>query len=549
MSLKPQPFDAVPALTAQVVRAAFPKGNPYVKLRDELGTLYQDTDFAELFPNNGQPALAPWRLGLITIMQFAEGLSDRQAADSVRSRLDWKYLLALELDDSGFDFSVLSEFRSRLIEGGAEQLLFETMLDSFKARDLLKARGNQRTDSTHVLAKIRALNRLQGVHETLRAALNVLAVVIPEWLHHWVEAEWYEQYGKRLDEFRMPKEQTERDALAQKVGKDGWRLLEAIYAQQNSTLLSKIPAVETLRQVWLQQYQLAEGVVQWRANDNIPPAVRFIDSPYDVEAHYSKKRTTAWVGYKVHLSESCEEGLPHLITHVETSPAPVTDEALTPTIHAELERKELLPVNHIVDSGYLDAELIVKSQQDYQISLIGPARHDYHWQAKAGQGFDAASFVIDWQAEKVICPAGKESSSWSEAVDGRSQQVIKIKFAHRDCKQCASLALCTKTKSKRRTLTIRRKAQYEALSNRRAIEHSREFKQIYAQRAGVEGTISQGVRAFGLRRSRYIGLAKTHLQHLVTAAAINLVRVLNWLDGQSLAKTRSSHFAALAKAA
>ena len=549
MSLKPQTLTAIPEQTARVARAAFLKGHPFMRMRDELGTLYQDELFGGLFPNNGQPALAPWRLALVTIMQFAEGLSDRQAADMVRSRLDWKYALSLELEDSGFDFTVLCEFRTRLIKGNAEHLLFETMLDHFKARSLLKSRGNQRTDSTHVLAKIRALNRVECVHETLRAALNVLAVVMPEWLQNWVAAEWFEHYGKRLDEFRMPKEPAEREALAQKVGKDGWNLLEALYHHPQGDWLSKIPALETLRQVWIQHYQLVEGEVQWRANDNTPPALRFIDSPYDIEAHYSKKRTTSWVGYKVHLSESCEEGLPHLITNVETSLAPLSDDALTSTIHDELKRKELLPTNHIVDSGYLDAELIVKSQQAYQINLIGPARHDYQWQAKQAQGFEAASFVIDWQTEKVICPAGKASSSWTEAIDGGNKAVIKIKFAHSDCKQCASLALCTKTKSQRRTLTLRPKEQYEALCKRRALECSSDFKQLYAQRAGVEGTISQGVRAFGIRRSRYIGLAKTHLQHLITAAAINLVRALNWLDNQPLAKTRTSHFAALAKAA
>lgn len=545
MSLKPQPLQPIPELTSRIASAAFPKSNPYMKMRDELGVFYTDENFTALFPNNGQPALAPWRLALITIMQFAEGLSDRQTADAVRARIDWKYALALELDDIGFDFSVLSEFRSRLVAGQAEQLLFETMLTHFKAKDLMQAGGKQRSDSTHVLAKIRALNRVQCFHETLRATLNVLAVVAPQWLADKTSTEWHQRYDKHLDEQRYPKEQPAREALATAIGLDGFKLLEAIYSSQEWEWLGKLEAVKTLRQVWLQQFQLVEGAVEWRANDNIPPALICINSPYDTEAHYSKKRTTSWVGYKVHLTESCEEGLPHLITDVQTSPAPKSDDAQTPSIHQELKRKELLPAQHIVDSGYLDAELLVASRQDYQIDLIGPTRQDYHWQAKTGEGFAAANFKVDWQAQRVVCPMGKESSSWTEAVDGRSKEVIKIKFAQSDCKICPSLALCTKTKNKRRTLTIRPQDQYEALQERRKAEKVIDFKQIYDKRAGVEGTISQGVRAFGLRQSRYVGLAKTELQHATTAAAMNLVRVLAWLDEVPMTHTRTSRFAAL----
>ena len=173
MSLNPQEISPVPEETARIAHAAYPKGNVYMHMRDVLGTIYEDTSFAHLFPHNGQPAEAPWRLALITVMQFTEGLSDRQAADAVRGRIDWKYALNLEITDSGFDHTVLSEFRTRLVEGQAEHLLLETMLTLFKERGWLKARGKQRTDSTHVLAKIRALNRVLCVGETLRHALSL----------------------------------------------------------------------------------------------------------------------------------------------------------------------------------------------------------------------------------------------------------------------------------------------------------------------------------------------------------------------------------------
>ena len=180
MSLHPQAIPPIPQETARVAQAVFPKGNVYMKLRDELGTIYQDQDFADLFPRRGQPAEAPWRLALVTLIQYAEGLTDRQAADAVRSRIDVKYALSLDLTDLGFDFSILSEFRSRLLAHGAEHRLFEILLEQGRAHGWLKARGKQRTDSTHVLAAIRTLNRLESVGETLRHALNVLAEVAPD---------------------------------------------------------------------------------------------------------------------------------------------------------------------------------------------------------------------------------------------------------------------------------------------------------------------------------------------------------------------------------
>jgi transposase len=176
-----------------VARAAFPQGNPYLTLRDRLGVIFEDDDFVDLYPNNGHPGLSPWRLAWITIMQFREQLADRQTAEAVRARIDWKYLLGLELTDSGFDFSVWSEFRDRLLAGGAEERLLDKLLERCQTQGLVKSRGRQRTDSTHVLGAIRVLNRLELVGETLRAALNELAHVAPDWLQSVAPPEWYER--------------------------------------------------------------------------------------------------------------------------------------------------------------------------------------------------------------------------------------------------------------------------------------------------------------------------------------------------------------------
>ncbi len=314
-----------------------------MKMRDELGTLYQDKMFVALFPKEGQPALAPWRLALITLMQFAEGLADRQAAHAVRARLDWKYALGLELEDQGFDFTVLCEFRARLIEGKMEYELFEALLTCLKQRGLLKAGGRQRTDATHVLAAVRAVNRVVCVGETMRAALNTLADVAPEWLRSFAPDDWYERYAHRVEEYRLPKAPAKRTALVETIGADGYALLDAIYTIPDLNWLSHLPAVQILRRVWVQQFELVEGKPHFRSNEDIPPPPKMICSPYDVDATYGRKLTTWWVGYKVHLTESCDEDLPRLITHVETSRAGNGDVDVTPVIHQALREKELLP--------------------------------------------------------------------------------------------------------------------------------------------------------------------------------------------------------------
>src|SRR5213082_1282249 len=238
MSLKALPIPPVPEETARVAHAVFPRGNVFMQVRDTLGTIYTDEAFADLFPTHGQPAEAPWRLALVTVFQFMEHLTDRQAADAVRSHLDWKYALSLDLTDPGFDHSVLSEFRSRLVAGNAEERLLDLLLEKCREGGWLKARGRQRTDSTHVLAKIRALNRTLCVAQTMVYVLNVLSEVAPEWV---------ERYGERLEYERLPKEEQERKQYANQVGTDGWMLLAALDAAGTPDWMKTLPAVTTLR--------------------------------------------------------------------------------------------------------------------------------------------------------------------------------------------------------------------------------------------------------------------------------------------------------------
>jgi transposase len=548
MSLKPQAVGPVPELTAQVAHAAFPKGNPYLLLRDRLGSFYDDQRFADLFPDRGQPAETPWRLALVLVLQFAEGLPDRQAADAVRGRIDWKYLLGLELTDPGFDFSVLSEFRSRLLDGAAGRSLLEAILETCKAHGLVKPRGKQRTDSTHVLAAIRTLNRLELVGETIRAALNSLARVEPAWLRSWVPPEWFDRYSTRVEESRLPKGQEARYAHGELIGSDGYRLLEVVSGADAPAGLWEVPAVEILRRVWLGQYYFEEGQVRWRKAGDLPRAGQRIDSPYDPEATFGNKRSMTWTGYKVHLTETCDDDEVHLVTNVETSLAVTADVDLTAPIHAALAARDLLPGDHLLDAGYVDVELLVGAQFEHGVRLVGPVRPDVSWQARANQGYDIAHFRIDWEARRVTCPEGKTSVLWQPSRDAWGNEVIHAEFARSECLACRARPLCTRARTEGREMTLRPREQHEALQAARVGQETKEWKAEYEARAGVEGTISQGVRALGLRRCRYIGLAKTGLQHVITGAAMNLLRLAAWLSEEPQGKTRVSQFARLAMA-
>lgn len=548
MSLRPEPIGEIPAETARVACAAFPKGTVATRLRDEFSALYQDEDFQRLYPSRGQPGLAPWRLALVTIFQFLEQLSDRQAADAVRARIDWKYALGLDLTDPGFHFSVLTEFRARLVAGRAENLLLDRMLERFKARGLVKARGKQRTDSTHVLAAVHNLHLLELAAETLRAALDDVAAVVPAWLRTVAPAVWFERYVRRAEEYRLPKGEEKRRALALEIGADGFLLLDALAAPTAPTVASTLPMVQTLRAVWQVHYARDDGQLRWRTAAELPPVAERIQSPYDPEAHFSTKRHLSWLGYKVHVTETCDDDAAHLITHVQTCPAMQPDMASTAEIHERLAAKGLLPAEHFVDSGYVDAGLLAGSQRDHGLSLEGPVRGTSSRHARAGQGYDLANFVIDWDREQVTCPQGKVSASWRSGRNSDENPRIYAQFSRSDCRVCVARPLCAPPTSTRRVVNFHPREDYEALNVARARMTDPTWQERYRRRAGVEGTLSQGVRALGMRRSRYIGLAKTGLQQVCTAVAINASRVVRWLDGWPRAKTRVTRFAALATA-
>src|SRR5579862_4356985 len=500
MSLPHRALPTVPEETAALAHAAFPQGHPLLTLRDTLGPLFGDTDFLDVYGHTGPAALSPAMVALATLLQYAEGLADEAAAHAVASRLDWKYVLSLPPGHAGFDPSVFSDFRKKLVAGSAEERLFRRLLEHARAQGLLKERGAQRTDSTHVLAAITRLNRLELVGETMRQALNVLAVVAPSWLRAHSDPTWLERYGPRYAAIRLPPSETARMALAETIGQDGQHLLGLLAAEEVPAALRELEAIVILRTVWQQQYDQQGETIRWRPSADLPPSGEVICSPYDPDARWSEKRGEGWAGYKYFVTEQCDPDVPLLLTHVETSVATIQDAARTAPIQEALVAQGTIPDPHLLDRGFVTMDGLAKAAEPGGMRITGPTRPDPSWQAREQTGYDQTHFDLDWEQQQARCPQGKTSATWREKTDRRGEQVIQIHFRKQDCKGCPAQARCTR--GERRTLEVRSQAHHAALQAAREREGTPEFWQAYRARAGIEGAISQAVRRGGLRRTR-----------------------------------------------
>jgi transposase len=545
MSLQPKPFPALPEDTARVAKAAFKrKGNVYLTIGDQLGSLFDAVDFALLYAADGKPAASPNLLALVTVFQFMENLPDRDAADAVRARIDWKYALHLSLTDIGFDASILCEFRERLAQHEAAQQMLEQVLQRLQELDLLRKGGKQRTDATAVLAATELLNRVQLVAETMRLALEDLAAYRPAWLRSIALPHWYERYSLVLTGFRLPRTKEKQEALALEIAADGFHLLDALVHPEAPSQAASLPAVMILAQVWQQQFERHDGGPQWRARQSKPPAAQVITSPHDPDVRYTSHNTKSWTGYQIHWTETCDADRPHLITHVATPPATTADADLLPQIHADLAALDLLPSEHFVDAGYTSADNIVDSRNDYGVALIGPVSPGANWQAGLADGITLDQFRIDWAGQFATCPNGQRSAHWWSTTHTDGNTTVSIHFAKAVCDACPLRQRCTKSTLAGRSLRLG--PNYALLQAAREQQQTADFRLKYALRVGIEGTISAAVRQHGARRARYIGQAKTHTQAVLTAIAINLRRTALWLMGLRPGTTRPASLACLA---
>jgi transposase len=383
-------------------------------------------------------------------------------------------------------------------------------------------------------------------------ALNQLSAAAPAWVQQYVPLDWYPRDGLRSDQARVPKAISTREALARQVGADGDQLLAWVQSADTSLGLSHLPALEALRQIWLQHYDrwTVPGLeaLRWRTSDEQPPAAVRIASPDDLEARYSSTRETHWVGYTLHLAETCDADHPDRITPVMPTPATTQDRVMGPAIQQDLAARDLLPGTHLLDSGYVDADFLVTAQTEHQVDVVGPAFGSYSRPHQTGQGYDLQAFVLDWDAQQARCPQGQTSVHWRPGHDVSGDPVMRLRFDGATCRACPARPACTTAQGAPRQLAVRPQAHHEALQAARQRQEIPEFTAQYALRAGVESSLSQGIWRFDLRQSRYIGLARTHLQQLLNATATNVVRVMTWLWGERLGERRRKlgHFARLA---
>jgi transposase len=373
MSIRPRRGVEVPELTARVARASNPAGTTAMWVRDRLDGLWADEDFAGWYPRDGRPGISPAQLATVSVLQFLLDLSDRDAAEAVRCRIDFKYALGLDLDDPGFHHSVLSDFRDRLLEEGRADRLLDLALARLKEAGLVRERTTQRTDSTHVLAAVRDLTRLELVTEAVRAALEELARTAGHALEGLVDDDWGRRYGRPA---RLGKNPTRPKTRMNEAGADGRRLIEHLAARHPDLLLR--PRVEALRQVLLQNYHWdSAGRLRWRDDDDaagLPPSAARIVSPYDLAARYSRRgQVTRWTGYLAHVTETCAEDGPNVITDVATMPAASDDRQALAGIHARLERRGLLPGEHLVDGGYTSLGASTRSPSPGRCPATAPA--------------------------------------------------------------------------------------------------------------------------------------------------------------------------------
>lgn len=554
----------IPEQTVLVARAAFPNGSVAMSARDRLGEVFNDEQFAAAFGVRGAPAESPGALALVTALQFTENLTDRQAAQMVARAIDWKYALGLELTDPGFDASVLSKFRTRLVEHSLEEQVFTTMLTALAGKNLIGAGGKQRTDSTHVISAVRDLNRLELAGESVRACLEALSVAAPDWLATVIDvAEWAHRYGPRIDSWRLPASQTKKDRLAQVYGTDAVALLRAVFAPEAPIWLAEISAVQTLRVMLVQNYLITTDsrgreVIRRREADTygLPPARHRVTSPYDTDTRWAAKGDDLfWNGYKVHLSETCDHDdepdttsndgepkprpAPNLIVNVATTASTVPDVKATTGIHQQLHDHRLLPAEHYLDSGYPSADTITTAAT-FGVTMVTPALLDQSAQARASTGYDKTCFTIDFDTRQVTCPQGQSNTWWHPAIQ-RGTEVIVVKYAGTTCGPCPARAQCTTAKRGGRQLTFYPRDLHHALAAARTQQTTDTWKDKYKLRAGVEGTINQALDITGIRHARYRGLPKTRLQHQFSAIAVNLVRLHAWWTDHPLPAARTSH--------
>jgi len=518
MSLQWQLSRTVPEDTLDLGQVLLRPQNLYRQLGDRFDSLFPDEMvFMCLYAATGRGAISPLLLSLVTIFQAMEKLPDRIATEYAVSRIDWKYAMHLALTYTGFHFTDLLAFRTRLQANQQDRLVFDQVLSKLKEAGLIKKRGKMRTDSTHMLAVIDRLSRLELVTESLRLALEAVCDLVPVWVSENISSLFLEMYSERRSDYRLS------DAVVQQkliqAGQDGvWFLVQ--WDRAVPVPADQVPeAIMTLRTVLTQQFPPQQG--------GTPPAERprgadVIDSPHEPEARTAAKRGKPWTGYKMHVTETCDDDQPRLITDITATNACVPDNNELPQIQERLVAQDTTPDEQFGDMGYISGKNLVASTA-LGIKLMGCFAAD----STNRPGFQQADFSIDEKVRVAHCPAGQTSTYWHEGTaPAGGQQPVKIRFDAMTCLACPCFGRCT-TSKRGRSLGL---SPYRlAITARRVEAKSAAFRDAMHVRAGVEGTISQLVRTCGLRYARYRGLRKVRMQCFFSGIAVNLKRLVRWL--------------------
>jgi transposase len=511
----------MPTDTAAVGEQVLAADDPYRAIGDHLAELLTDAMFADLSLPTGRAAISPSLLAMVTLFQFLEDVPDREAARLVVVRLDWKYALQLPLAYGGFDFSVLCYFRRRLLAHDQERLVFEALLGRVRALGFLKKRGKQRTDSLAVLGAVRELSELETVTETLRLALVALERADPHGAKHALAGDWQERYVRSRPDYRLSA--AERQAAFLATGEDAARLLEGLVGAPPE--LADLAAVATLRTVVAQRYERVAG--QLRRRERVVDCTERIVTPHDPGVRAGQKRGRTWHGDKVHVTETAEPADPadpHFLTDVSTAGASTGDAETLPAIRERLTERDLRPAEQVVDRSSVSGQQLAQSAAA-GIALVGPPLDD-----TSPAEFKLADFQIDRAARRAICPGGQTAVQWSPRTDRDGTNAVNIQFAAADCAACPLRSRCTTSQSGR---SLHLTEHYERLQARRAEAQTAAFQQRLHARAGIEATLSELVRCHGLRRHRYRGEPKRHLEHLLKGAACNLKRLARALAHRS----------------
>jgi transposase len=520
MCLKVQEPWAMPSETARIGQKLLSKDSSYRLVGDTLFASLYEQEFADLYPSEGQPGLSPVILALVTVFQFIEKLPDRQAAEALRMRLDWKYALHLPLEYEGFHYSVLSEFRDRLVRGQAEGRVFEKLVTQIRTLGLIKERGKQRSDSIAMLTKVRWLSRLEVTVETLRLAVGALVNNDREWSQEVLPPSWEDKYGERFVQQRYTeKEWKEYEA---NIGNDGQWLLKRLVDGGAPADLQELSEVKLLRTVWAQQFREQAGQMVFEELKTYDGRAQIV-TPHDPQAQYSRKRRSEWIGSKVQVTDTDDEGYPHIITDIVSTDSNLTDYEALPDIQKRLVQRQCPPADQYVDAGYVSGPNLVESQAR-QIDLRGPLAPAVTAQDLIPDGITQAQFQINLVEKQVTCPQGHRAVSPVVIQDG-----LRFQFPTVVCAACPLRPRCCAGKTGR---TIRIHTHYEVRRQAYARQKTQTFKQDYAKhRSGVEGSLSALVRGHGMRVSRYIGQKKRNLQALFTGCAANVKRTASWLTG------------------